>query len=69
VFTLATAHGTGIFRRQGRERYPLQILYWLKRGVKVKPSFGFKGTTANTVARRFGPNFVESLSSAMGHRG
>ena len=67
VFTIATAHGAGIFRRQGRERYPLQILYWLKRGVKVKPSFGFKGTTTNAVAQRFGPNFVESLSQAMGH--
>jgi hypothetical protein len=45
VFTIVTPYGAGIVRRQGRERYPLQILYWLKRGVKVKPSFGFKGTT------------------------
>lgn len=61
--------GAGILRRVGKARYPVQILYWLKRGVKVKPSFGFKGTTSTTVQARFGPNFVEALSAAMGHRG
>ena len=69
VFMVATAHGAGILRRQGRARYPVQVLYWLKRGVQVKPAFGFKGTTGGTVQTRFGPNFVESLSQAMGHRG
>jgi hypothetical protein len=29
----------------------------------------FKDTTAETVRRRFGVNFVASLSGAMGHRG
>jgi hypothetical protein len=37
--------------------------------VQVKPRFGFKGTTSDTVRQRFGPNFVEALSAAMGHRG
>jgi hypothetical protein len=69
VFTIAGAFGGGIVRRQGKHRYPLQVLYWLKRGVHVKPAFGFKGTTAATVRDRFGPNFVESLSQAIGHRG
>jgi hypothetical protein len=45
------------------------VLYWLKQGVQVKPAFGFKGTTGATVQTRFGPNFVESLRQAMGHRG
>ena len=69
IFMLKTASGAGIVRRVGKKRYPLQLLYWLKRGVLVKPSFGFKGQTDNTVSRRFGPNFVASLSDAMGHRG
>jgi hypothetical protein len=69
VFTIATASGAGIVRRQGKKRYPLQLLYWLKRGVQVKPAFGFKGTTGRTVRDRVGPNFIESLSQAMGHRG
>jgi hypothetical protein len=69
VFTIKTASGAGIVRRQGKARYPLQLLYWLKRGVQVKPAFGFKGTTGTTVRDRFGPNFIESLSQAMGHRG
>jgi hypothetical protein len=69
VFTVKTANGAGIFRRQGKQRYPLQLLYWLKRGVQVKPAFGFKGTTGTTVQDRFGPNFIESVSQAMGHRG
>ena len=69
VFTVQTVYGAGIVRRQGKQRYPLQILYWLKRGVQVKPAFGFKLTTDTTVRDRFGPNFIESLSQAMGHRG
>lgn len=69
VFLMKTASGAGIMRRVGKKRYPLQILYWLKRGVQVKPRFGFQGTTGTTVRERFGPNFVEALSSAMGHRG
>ncbi len=69
VFLINTRFGAGIVRREGRDRYPLQFLYWLKRGVRIKPAFGFKGTTAETVSRRFAPNFVEAFSSAMGHRG
>lgn len=69
VFVIKTKYGAGIVRRQGKQRYPLQFLYWLKKGVRVKPAFGFKGTTGDTVGRRFGPNFVESLSQALGHRG
>ena len=69
VFTVQTAYGAGIFRRLGKQRYPLQVLYWLKHGVQVKPAFGFKSTTGTTVHDRFGPNFVESLSQAMGHGG
>ncbi len=69
IFTITTASGTGIMRRVGKKRYPLQLLYWLKRGVQVKPSFGFKVTTSTTVRDRFGPNFVESLSRAMGEGG
>jgi len=57
--------GVGIVRRQGRERLPLQFLYWLKAGVTIKPRFGFKETTGTTVSRRFGPNFVEALGEAM----
>jgi hypothetical protein len=62
--------------RRARERAPpcvvkpaLQILYWLKSGVTVCPRFGFQATTADTVRKRFGLNFVASLSEAMGHRG
>lgn len=69
TFLVTTAMGAGILRRVGKKRYPVQILYWLKRGVKVKPAFGFKGTTGTSVQERFGPNFVEALSAAMGHRG
>jgi len=69
IFLVKTSMGAGILRRVGKERYPVQVLYWLKRGVKVKPAFGFKGTTSNTVQQRFGTNFVEALSAAMGHRG
>lgn len=69
VFVVKTSSGAGIMRRQGKKRYPIQLLYWLKRGVKVKPSFGFQGTTGTTVTSRFGPRFVESLSQAMGHTG
>jgi hypothetical protein len=37
--------------------------------VTVRPRFGFQETTADTVRKRFGLNFVASLSDAMGHRG
>jgi hypothetical protein len=69
VFLVKTAYGAGILRRQGKERYPVEVLYWLKRGVKIKPAMGFKAKSATTVERRFGPNFVQALSDAMGHRG
>jgi hypothetical protein len=69
VFIVVSAYGAGILRRQSKARYPVQVLYWLKRGVQVKLAFGFKGTTGATVQTRFGPNFGESLSQAMGHRG
>jgi hypothetical protein len=69
VFLVKTPSGAGILRRLGKKRYPVQILYWLKRGVQVKPRFGFQQTTGTTVRERFGPNFVEALSQAMGHRG
>lgn len=69
IFKVANGSGAGIMRRIGHKRYPVEILYWLKHGVTVKPAFGFKGTTSDTVSKRFGPNFVESLSQAMGHRG
>jgi hypothetical protein len=35
----------------------------------VEPRFGFKKMTAETVVKRFGANFIESLSQAMGQRG
>lgn len=35
----------------------------------IKPAFGFKTTTRDTVAKRFGVNFIASLTDAMGHRG
>jgi hypothetical protein len=69
TFVAKTGSGIGILRRVGRARYPLQILYWLKRGVKVQPRFGFKNTTGTSVTEHFGSRFVESLSQAMGHRG
>jgi hypothetical protein len=50
---------------QGKKRYPLVFLYWLKRGVRVKPSFGFKGTTGSTVTRTCGDNFVAALERAL----
>jgi hypothetical protein len=62
---VTTKGGAGILRRVGRDRYPLQILYWLKRGVRVQPRFGFKGTASNTVQRQFGDNFVKALADAM----
>jgi len=69
VFMVRTANGAGIIRRQGRERYPVEVMYWLKRDVRITPAMGFKGTTSATVAKRFGPNFVHALSDAMGHTG
>lgn len=69
VFVVKTAGGAGIVRRTTKKRYPLQLLYWLKRGVTVKPSFGFQGRTGTTVTDRFGPNFIEALSQAMGQQG
>lgn len=69
VFMATTASGSGILRRLTKERYPVQILYWLKRDVKVLPRFGFRQTTSTTVMEAFGPRFVESLSKAMGDRG
>jgi hypothetical protein len=55
--------------RPERKRFPLKILYWLKIDVTVRPRFGFKDTTADTLRNRFGLNFVASLSDAMGDRG
>ncbi len=69
IFMITKASGSGILRRVGKKRYPLQLLYWLKRGVQVKPSFGFQANTSTTVKDRFGTNFVDSLSRAMGHWG
>ncbi len=66
---IQTKGGQGILQRVGRERYPLQVVYWMKRGVKIKPRFGFKATTFATIAQRFGPNLTAALSQAMGHMG
>ncbi|WP_425065106.1 hypothetical protein [Reyranella sp.] len=65
IFMVTKGAGSGILRRVGKARYPLQLLYWLKRGVQVKPSFGFQANTSTTVKDRFGPNFVESLAQAI----
>lgn len=65
IFMVTKGSGSGILRRVGKARYPLQLLYWLKRGVQVKPSFGFQANTSTTVKDRFGPNFVESLAQAI----
>jgi hypothetical protein len=54
----------GILERVGKARYPLRILYWLKRGVHVKPRLGFKPTVEDIVHRRFGPHFVRRLEEA-----
>jgi hypothetical protein len=69
VFKIVTRFGAGIVQREGKKRYPLKFLYWLKRGVRVKPRFGFKAEVSDTVEKRFGPNFVQALSQAMGHWG
>lgn len=73
VFLVKTAYGAGILRRQGKDRYPVEVLYWLKRGVKIRPRMGFKGVTAATIGRRFPLNMVAALSAALsaalGHRG
>jgi hypothetical protein len=66
---ITTKRGQGILQRVGRDRYPLQVVYWMKRGVQVKPRFGFKETTATAVQHRFSTNFVAALSEAMGHWG
>lgn len=66
---ITTKRGQGILQRVGRDRYPLQVVYWMKRGVQVRPRFGFKATTEGTVQSRFSANFVEALSQAMGHTG
>lgn len=58
-----------VLRRTTKKRYPLQVLYWLKRGIQVKPSFGFQGRTETTIRQRIGPNLVESMSQALGHTG
>lgn len=65
VFLMKSKGGAGIVRRHGKARLPLQFLYWLKAGVTIKPRFGFKGTTGNTVSRRFGPNFLDAIAEAM----
>ncbi len=62
---MTTASGAGIMQRVGSDRYPLQILYWLKRDVKVQPRFGFRQTTSNSVQSKFGPNFVQALDEAL----
>jgi hypothetical protein len=67
VFLVTTPFGAGILRREGKDRYPVTILYWLKRGVRIKPAFGFKGTTGDSVRRAFGKNFVASLEEAIAH--
>jgi hypothetical protein len=69
VFVNMTKTGPAILYRVTEERDSVIVLYWLNRGVKVKPRFGFKGTTEKTIRDRFGANFVASLSDAMGHRG
>jgi hypothetical protein len=64
---ITTKWGQGILQRVGGDRYPLQVVYWMKRGVTVKPHWNFKGTTEGTVQHRFSTNFVATLSEAMGH--
>lgn len=61
---LSRRSGFGILERVGKERYPLRVLYWLKRGVKLRPLLGFKGTTLDIVARRFPINFARALERA-----
>ena len=61
---LRRGSGFGILQRVGKARYPLRVLYWLKRGVQIKRRFGFKATVADIVQRRIGPNFLRRLDEA-----
>jgi hypothetical protein len=70
VFEVTTGRYAGaIMQRDGRARTPVTILYWLRRGVNVRPRAGFGATTVKSVGEHFAPNMVEALSSALGHRG
>src|SRR5438105_1955033 len=68
VFTIETAKGTAILRRDYKGRHQNTLPYWLKRGVRIQPGFGFKATAGSAIAKHFAPNLVEALSQAMGGR-
>lgn len=61
---LSRKGGFGILERVGKARYPLRVLYWLKKGVKLRPLLGLKGTVLDIVGRRFGLNFARAMEQA-----
>lgn len=55
----------GVFRRTGKKRYPIQLLWSFTPTAKVKPRFRFYDTCKRAVMRRFETNFKMRLSQAL----
>ena len=63
-FLVKTRFGSAVMKRQGKKRYPIEAMFWLKRTVPIKPRFGFKGQVEGTTDRRFALNWVTSMDAA-----
>ncbi len=55
----------GVFKRTGKKRYPIVLLWSFAPSAKVRPRFGFYDTCKAVVMRRFETNFKMRLSQAL----
>jgi hypothetical protein len=55
----------GVFKRTGKKRYPIVLLWSFTPSAKVKPRFRFYDTLKATVMRRFETNWKMRFSQAM----
>lgn len=55
----------GIFKRTGKTRYPIQLLWSLSPATLTKPRFAFYETCRTTVSKNFNRLFSERLKQAL----
>ncbi len=68
VNTIRTGRNAGleaVFRRSDDARYPLQVIYLMKKSVEVKPRWAFMATTQDVVNRNYAAKLGAELSKAI----
>jgi hypothetical protein len=55
----------GCFRREGKKRLPIQLIYNYRESAPIKPRLGFEETIRKVVLKQFDKHFSEMLMAAL----